>query len=258
MPSNGDRHTRKRRRRRNAEASSDDEEEEPPLLRRVREERQELEDDALLRATDEFDREVTEAQDFSTLELKPDHEARPVWVAGDGRIFLETFSPLYKQAYDFLVAISEPQSRPDVVHEYCLSKPALQSAVSVGLDGDSIVSVLSRLCKTALPPVVAAYIRKHTRTFGKAKIILFRGKHYIQTFEESVARLFLNDSIIGPARVVPTPGSEGGAVGEPGGGKPPAGGGQGAGALGDLTVGGLTWNVEGDGGHPGGPRRRRL
>jgi len=247
MPSNGDRHTRKRRRRRDAEASSDDDEEEPPLLRQAREERQELEDDALLRATDEFDREVTEAQDFSTLELKPDHEARPVWVAGDGRIFLETFSPLYKQAYDFLVAISEPQSRPDVVHEYCLSKPALQSAVSVGLDGDSIVSVLSRLCKTSLPPVVAAYIRKHTRTFGKAKIILFRGKHYIQTFEESVARLFLNDSIIGPARVLPTPGSEGGAVGAPGGGKPPAGGGEMAGALGDSTAGGPTWNVEGDG-----------
>ncbi|GAB0497984.1 hypothetical protein MMPV_009323 [Pyropia vietnamensis] len=252
MPS----HTHKRRRRRDAEVSSDDGEEdaegEPALLRRAREERQELEDDALLRAADEFDREVTEAQDFSSLELKPDHEARPVWVAGDGRIFLETFSPLYKQAYDFLVAIAEPQSRPEVVHEYCLSKPALQSAVSVGLDGDSIVSVLSRLCKTALPPIVAAYIRKHTRTFGKAKIILFRGKHYIQTFEESVARRFLNDPIIGPARVLPTPGGDGAekSGSDAGGSKPPTGAtgeGIGVGALGDAHAGGPTWNVEGDG-----------
>ena len=26
----------------------------------------------------------------------------------DGRIFLETFSPVYRQAYDFLIAIAEP------------------------------------------------------------------------------------------------------------------------------------------------------
>ena len=38
---------------------------------------------------------------FSKMELKPDHYNRPLWVFSDGRIFLETFSALYKQAYDF-------------------------------------------------------------------------------------------------------------------------------------------------------------
>ncbi|KAG5563298.1 hypothetical protein RHGRI_005893 [Rhododendron griersonianum] len=47
-------------------------------------------------------------RDFSKLELKPDHVNRPLWACADGRIFLETFSPLYKQAYDFLIAIAEP------------------------------------------------------------------------------------------------------------------------------------------------------
>ncbi|KAL0408171.1 UNVERIFIED_CONTAM: General transcription and DNA repair factor IIH helicase subunit XPB1 [Sesamum radiatum] len=47
-------------------------------------------------------------RDFSKLELKPDHANRPLWACADGRIFLETFSPLYKQAYDFLIAIAEP------------------------------------------------------------------------------------------------------------------------------------------------------
>ena len=37
---------------------------------------------------------------------------RPLWVCPDGRIFLETYSPLYKQAYDFLIAIAEPVSSP--------------------------------------------------------------------------------------------------------------------------------------------------
>ena len=35
---------------------------------------------------------------------------RPLWVCPDGRIFLETFSPVYRQAYDFLIAIAEPVS----------------------------------------------------------------------------------------------------------------------------------------------------
>lgn len=50
-------------------------------------------------------------RDFSKLELKPDHANRPLWACADGRIFLETFSSLYKQAYDFLIAIAEPVCR---------------------------------------------------------------------------------------------------------------------------------------------------
>ena len=43
-----------------------------------------------------------------TLKVKADYQVRPLWVAENGRIFLESFSPIYKQARDFLVAISEP------------------------------------------------------------------------------------------------------------------------------------------------------
>ena len=38
-----------------------------------------------------------ESFDFSKLALKPDHSNRPVWVTPDRRIFLESFSPLYRQ-----------------------------------------------------------------------------------------------------------------------------------------------------------------
>ena len=41
------------------------------------------------------------------LELKLDHANRPLWVAPDGHVFLESFSPVYKHAHDFLIAISE-------------------------------------------------------------------------------------------------------------------------------------------------------
>jgi DNA excision repair protein ERCC-3 len=36
--------------------------------------------------------------DFSTLSLKDDHRNRPLWVCPNGSVFLETYSPIYKQA----------------------------------------------------------------------------------------------------------------------------------------------------------------
>jgi len=70
---------------------------------------------------DDFDEDALDAdkevkkRDFTKLELKPDHASRPLWACADGRIFLETFSPLYKQAYDFLIAIAEPVCRSTLI-----------------------------------------------------------------------------------------------------------------------------------------------
>ena len=48
------------------------------------------------------------AKDYRHLtKLKDDHASRPLWVAPDGHIFLESFSPVYKKAHDFLIAIAE-------------------------------------------------------------------------------------------------------------------------------------------------------
>jgi hypothetical protein len=83
---------------------------------------------------------------------------RPLWVCPDGRIFLETFSPVYRQAYDFLIAIAEPVCRPECVHEYVLTPHSLYAAVSIGLTTQTIISVLNRLSKVGLP-------HKHTTSF---------------------------------------------------------------------------------------------
>lgn len=57
--------------------------------------------------TDEFG-----ARDFrSETKLKPDNQSRPLWVAPDGHIFLESFSPVYKLAHDFLITIAEVISK---------------------------------------------------------------------------------------------------------------------------------------------------
>jgi DNA excision repair protein ERCC-3 len=70
--------------------------------------------------------------------LKDDHEKRPIWLTTDGKLFLEAFSPLYKQATEFLVAIAEPVSRPTFIHEYMLTPYSLYAAVSIGMKRDII------------------------------------------------------------------------------------------------------------------------
>jgi DNA excision repair protein ERCC-3 len=83
------------------------------------------------------------------------------------------------QACDFLIAVAEPSSRPQVrhclrrvcseervaqyVHEYQLTPYSLLAAVSIGLKTDDIVTVLGRLSKNELPAAVADWVRDCTR-----------------------------------------------------------------------------------------------
>uniref|UniRef100_A0A3B3UYH0 General transcription and DNA repair factor IIH helicase/translocase subunit XPB n=1 Tax=Poecilia latipinna TaxID=48699 RepID=A0A3B3UYH0_9TELE len=100
------------------------------------------------------------AKDYrSQMQLKKDHSSRPLWVAPDGHIFLEAFSPVYKYAQDFLVAIAEPVCRPNHVHEYKLTAYSLYAAVSVGLQTSDIVEYLQKLSKTSVPDGIVQFIK---------------------------------------------------------------------------------------------------
>lgn len=63
------------------------------------------------------------AKDYrSQMNLKTDHASRPLWVAPDGHIFLESYSPVYRHAHDFMIAIAEPVCRPTHIHEVIILK----------------------------------------------------------------------------------------------------------------------------------------
>ncbi|KAG2599935.1 hypothetical protein PVAP13_5KG486200 [Panicum virgatum] len=143
---------------------------------------------------DDFDEDALDAdkevkkRDFTKLELKPDHASRPLWACADGRIFLETFSPLYKQAYDFLIAIAEPVCRPESMHEYNLTPHSLYAAVSVGLETTTIISVLSKLSKTKLPREIIDFIHGSTANYGKVKLVLKKNRYFVESpFPEVVS-----------------------------------------------------------------------
>ncbi|KAA3456517.1 DNA repair helicase XPB1-like protein [Gossypium australe] len=147
-------------------------------------------------------------RDFTNLELKLDHGNRPLWACADGRIFLETFSPLYKQAYDFLIAIAEPVCRPESMHEYNLTPHSLYAAVSVGLETETIISVLNKLSKTKLPKEMIDFIHASTANYGKVKLVLKKNRYFIESpFPEAswlflVLKKLLQDEVIGRARLV--------------------------------------------------------
>jgi len=92
--------------------------------------------------------EEGECHDYSKiLTLKKDHEKRPIWITEDCIIILEAFSPYYKNAYDFLIDIAEPESRPEFVHTYRLTKDSLYAAVAIARTSESIIKQLNIFCK---------------------------------------------------------------------------------------------------------------
>jgi hypothetical protein len=118
-----------------------------------------------------------------------------------GRIFLEASSPLYSQARDFLIAICEPVSRPEMIHEYRLDKNALFAAASMGMTGDMIIQALNRMSKVPVAENVANFVRDWTSGYGKVKLVLRRGRFYIESSYPSVLRLLNKHPTIRASRV---------------------------------------------------------
>ncbi|KAL2924692.1 General transcription and DNA repair factor IIH helicase subunit XPB1 [Bienertia sinuspersici] len=135
------------------------------------------------------------------LELKQDHSNRPLWVCADGRIVLEAFSPLYKQAYDFLISIAEPVCRPESIHEYKLTPHSLYAAVSAGLETETIITVLNKLSKTKLPNELTDFIHVSTANYGKLKLVLKKNRYFIESPIPEVLKELLKDEVIAKARI---------------------------------------------------------
>lgn len=142
--------------------------------------------------------------DAAYLPLKPDHASRPLYIAPSipPLIILEAFHPLSVQAQDFLTAIAEPVSRPKHVHEYKLTKHSLYAAVSIGLEPEDIIAVLSRLSKVKIPLETVEYIREATKSFGKVRLVLKDTKYYVESGYADTLRLLLRDTVIAKARAI--------------------------------------------------------
>ncbi|TNM90944.1 hypothetical protein fugu_003233 [Takifugu bimaculatus] len=142
------------------------------------------------------------AKDYrSQMEMKDDHASRPLWVAPDGHIFLEAFSPVYKYAQDFLIAIAEPVCRPTHIHEYKLTAYSLYAAVSVGLQTSDIVEYLQKLSKTSVPEGIVQFIKLCTVSYGKVKLVLKHNRYFAESAFPDVIQRLLQDNVIRECRL---------------------------------------------------------
>eukprot|EP00474_Spongospora_subterranea_P010274 CRZ10732.1 hypothetical protein [Spongospora subterranea] len=141
------------------------------------------------------------SRDFSSMDLKTDHVNRPVWVMPNGKVLLETFSPIYKQAYDFLIGIAEPVTRPYFIHEYQITNLSLYAAASVGLRTSDILSGLRRLCKTDLPSELIEFIETRTERCGKVRLVLNKNRYFVESIYAAALQNLLRVPIISQARI---------------------------------------------------------
>ncbi|XP_064826123.1 general transcription and DNA repair factor IIH helicase subunit XPB-like [Oncorhynchus masou masou] len=138
--------------------------------------------------------------------LKNDHGSRPLWVAPDGHIFLEAFSPVYRYAQDFLVAIAEPVCRPVHVHEYKLTAYSLYAAVSVGLQTSDIVEYLQKLSKTSVPDGIVQFIKgvsvgESVGVSVGGSVGVSVGGYFVESAFPEVIQRLLQDSVIRDCRL---------------------------------------------------------
>ena len=143
-------------------------------------------------------------------------------MAPDGLIYLESFSPVYKKAHDFLIAIAEvcafivrinsalqPVCRPEHIHEYQLTAYSLYAAVSVGLQTKDIIEYLERLCKTTLPEGIIEFIKVRfakpsnnahsqlcTLSYGKVKLVLKHNRYFVESRHSDVIQKLLKDPVV--------------------------------------------------------------
>lgn len=161
---------------------------------------------AAAKNAEKFDETVNDdeygAKDYrSQMELKIDHSSRPLWVAPNGHIFLESFSPVYKHAHDFLIAISEPVCRPEHIHEYKLTAYSLYAAVSVGLQTNDIIEYLKRLSKTSIPHGIVEFIQLCTLSYGKVKLVLKHNKYFVESPHPDILQKILKDPVVQSCRL---------------------------------------------------------
>lgn len=146
--------------------------------------------------------------DLQAMRLHRDHARRPIWVCPGGRIIFEATHPQAAQVTDFLIAIAEPISRPEIVHEYQITVLSLSAAVSTGIEVDQIIKLLVGLAKNILDEEFLHFVAERGRTIGKLKMVLRNNRHFLESADRGLLRKLCSDVDIAASLVRRAPGAE--------------------------------------------------
>ncbi|KAI6209221.1 General transcription and DNA repair factor IIH helicase subunit XPB [Aphelenchoides besseyi] len=127
------------------------------------------------------------------VKMKDDHEKRAMYITPKGNVFVESFSPMYQQAHDFLVTVAEPVCRPEFIHEYLLTPYSLYAAVSIGYQTKDLIETMDKLCKHELPDEIRKFVETCTMSYGKVKLVLKHNRYFIESSHSDVIQRLLKD-----------------------------------------------------------------
>lgn len=82
------------------------------------------------------------------------------------------------------------------MHEYNLTPHSLYAAVSVGLETETVISVLNKLSKTKLPKEMIDFIHGSTANYGKVKLVLKKNRYFIESPFPEARRFDLSSFLI--------------------------------------------------------------
>jgi len=134
--------------------------------------------------------------DFTGLLMHHDHSSRPIFACPDGRIIFETWHSKSAQVADFLIAVAEPVSRPELVHEYQITMLSLNAAVSTGIEVETIIKLLRKLSKNELASEFVSFIKEQGRVIGRLKLVLRNQRHFLEADDPGLlVKLLANSEI---------------------------------------------------------------
>ena len=134
--------------------------------------------------------------------LQKGHASRPFWVTKKYEIILEAFNPLYSQAYEFVIAIAQPVSRTEFIHQYKITMTSLLGASAYNLTPKSIIKHLKLFSKNIVPENVIQKIRVYMKRYGKVKLIIRNQRFFIESTEQKILHQLLRHPDIRAARKV--------------------------------------------------------
>ncbi|GKT19876.1 General transcription and DNA repair factor IIH helicase subunit XPB [Aduncisulcus paluster] len=137
-----------------------------------------------------------EREDYTYMKLKDNPDEKPLYVLPNGKILLEVFNKHYEEARDFLISISEPVTRPELVHEYILTSQSLFSAASNHIAATTVLEKLERLSKTVLFDDLKDFVLSTMQSFGKVSLVLRQGRLFIESPDKSILKRFKNEEIV--------------------------------------------------------------
>ncbi|KAL1529660.1 hypothetical protein AB1Y20_000601 [Prymnesium parvum] len=145
------------------------------------------------------------AATFTEMKLCANHQSRPFWLLPDGRVILDSSSTFYKEACEFLVAISEPVCRTRFLQEYQLTHFSLYAGASMGLKTEEILGQLRKFSKLSVPIEVVTMVEECTARYGKVKLVLQKDRLYVECQDPEILEQLIRDPVLSSFRVIRQP-----------------------------------------------------